>query len=189
MVNGAPNRAVCRFKEAEQYLPAIQDRFEAAEFYYKTAGAYYMMKSPALSIQYVNKALEIYQGEFGYIKKTLSCRLLLAVNYIDEARYEDAEQLFNESIKITDRINDNNLLCHAYYNFGFLKTAQKKDKEALLFTKRYWAISVSRKSLPFPTCIVYTKRSEHFLKPDMPPKDKPCCRKVYTYLKKCRTRL
>ncbi len=48
---------------------AIQDRFEAAEFYYKTAGAYYMMKSPALSIQYVNKALEIYQGEFGYIKK------------------------------------------------------------------------------------------------------------------------
>lgn len=68
MVNGAPNRAVCRFKEAEQYLPAIQDRFEAAEFYYKTAGAYYMMKSPALSIQYVNKALEIYQDEAGYIK-------------------------------------------------------------------------------------------------------------------------
>lgn len=68
-------------------------------------------------------------------KKTLSCRLLLAVNYIDEARYDDAEQLFNESIKITDRINDNNLLCHAYYNFGFLKTAQKKDKEALPFTK------------------------------------------------------
>lgn len=136
MVNGAPNRAVCRFKEAEQYLPAIQDRFEAAEFYYKTAGAYYMMKSPALSIQYVNKALEIYQDEAGYIKKTLSCRLLLAVNYIDEARYDDAEQLFNESIKITDRINDNNLLCHAYYNFGFLKTAQKKDKEALPFYKK-----------------------------------------------------
>ena len=56
------------------------------------------------------------------------------MNYIDEARYEDAEQLFNESIKITDRINDNNLLCHAYYNFGF-KDRPEKDKEALPFTK------------------------------------------------------
>ncbi|KXZ20615.1 aspartate phosphatase [Bacillus nakamurai] len=136
MVNAAPNRAVCRFKEAEQHLPAINDRIEAAEFYYKTAGAYYMMKSPPLSIQYVTKALQIYQNQFGYIKKILSCQLLLAVNYIDEARYEEAEQLFNDSIKKTVQINDNNLLCHAYYNYGFLKTAEKKDKEALRCYKK-----------------------------------------------------
>ncbi len=57
------------------------------------------------------------------------------------------------------------------------KDRPEKDKEALLFTKRYWAISVSRKSLPFPTFIVCTKRSEHFLKPDLPPKDKPSLQK------------
>ena len=119
--------------------------------------------------------------------KTLSCRLLLAVNYIDEARYEDAEQLFNESIKITDRINDNNLLCHAYYNFGF-KDRPEKDKEYSLLQKVLGNQRFEKESpVSYLHCVYEAVRA--LLKPVLPPKDKPCCRKVYTYLKKCRTRL
>ncbi|MEC0697216.1 response regulator aspartate phosphatase [Bacillus atrophaeus] len=136
MVKAAPKNAVSHFKEAEKNLPAIQNKFEAAEFYYKTAGAYYLMKSPPLSVQYVSKAMQIYEHQFGYIKKVLSCQLLLAVNYIDQLRYEEAEQLFKEIIKKTAEMNDYNLLCHAYYNLGFLKATEKQDKEALIYFKK-----------------------------------------------------
>ncbi|MEG7334759.1 response regulator aspartate phosphatase [Bacillus sp. 0102A] len=136
MVKTAPKHAVNHFKKAEQYLAAIQNTFEAADLYYQTAGAYYLMKSPPLSIQYVKKALDIYLQQFGYIKKVITCKLLLAVNYIDQERYEKAEQLFEEIIRKTRQLHDENLLCHAYYNLGFLKATEKKDQEALLyFTK------------------------------------------------------
>ncbi|MGG1337060.1 aspartate phosphatase RapD [Bacillus subtilis] len=136
MVKTAPKHAVHHFKKAEQYLAAIQNTFEAADLYYQTAGAYYLMKSPPLSIQYVKKALHIYLHQFGYIKKVITCKLLLAVNYIDQERYEKAEQLFKEIIKKTQQLHDENLLCHAYYNLGFLKATEKKDQEALLYFRK-----------------------------------------------------
>ncbi|MBV5121914.1 tetratricopeptide repeat protein [Bacillus halotolerans] len=136
MVKTAPKHAVNGFKKAEQHLHAIQNAFEAADFYYQTAGAYYLMKSPPLSIQYVEKALNIYLHQFGYVKKVISCKLLLAVNYIDQERYDEAEQLFKEIIRKTQQVNDDNLLCHAYYNLGFLKATEKKDHEALLYFKK-----------------------------------------------------
>lgn len=135
MVKTAPKHAVHHFKKAEQYLAAIHNTFEAADLYYQTAGAYYLMKSPPLSVQYVKKALHIYLHQFGYIKKVITCKLLLAVNYIDQERYEKLNSFSKKSLRKPSNYMTKTCYATLIITLAF-KSDREKDQEALLYFRK-----------------------------------------------------
>ncbi|MFP7283712.1 response regulator aspartate phosphatase [Bacillus altitudinis] len=152
-------QAIQYYKMAEKQLTLVIDEIEQAEFHFKVAEAYYIMKQTHVSMHHILKALEIYDQYDLYKVRKIQCLFVIAGNYDDLARHDKSIPHLKNAIKIAEEIGDQKILTKAFLNIGhtfdrdgqwdeainyFEKAILKADDDSELLTKLYFAISCTQ---------------------------------------------
>ncbi len=148
MRRGNHNTAFHHLKLAENKLDLVHDDIEKAEFHYKTGCLYYNIRSTLLSIHHLKIASSIYDADPCYVKKSISCQMMLALNYADQAKYDEAETLFQQVIHSLEHMKDPDLLGHAYCNAAFIKSLRNEYSEAVPLLEKALLIETFETSSP-----------------------------------------
>lgn len=130
------DKALSYFRIAEKKLAYVDDEIEKAEFHYKIAVLFYDLKMTFLSKYHAQIACETFNAHETYIKRQINCRMLHALNLIDQFEYDKARALFSEAENMIESINDNHLIIHLYYNMGFLESKKENLEEASALFRR-----------------------------------------------------
>ncbi|WP_282059428.1 tetratricopeptide repeat protein [Bacillus pumilus] len=153
------NDAIHYLEKAEEKLPLLDDELEEAEFHFRTSGVYYNNRYSLLSIRHVEKAMDIF-AKHGDIHSIYRCKIVLALNFSDQKKYEEAEALFIEIIEYVKIIDDQELLGIVYYDAGFIQSRQNRHKKALEYFKKALHLPAYRKSAhSYVSCLYETVRS------------------------------
>ncbi|WP_339208434.1 tetratricopeptide repeat protein [Bacillus sp. FSL R5-0432] len=153
------NDAIHYLEKAEERLPLLNDELEEAEFHFRTSGVYYNNRYSLLSIRHVQKAMDIF-AKHEDIHSIYRCKIVLALNYSDQKKYEEAEAIFIEIIDYVKKIDDQELLGIVYYDAGFIHSRQNRHKEALDYFKKALRLPAYRKSAhSYVSCLYETVRS------------------------------
>ncbi|MDR4197160.1 tetratricopeptide repeat protein [Bacillus altitudinis] len=153
------NDAIHYLEKAEEKLPLLDDELEEAEFHFRTSGVYYNNRYSLLSIRHVEKAMDIF-AKHGDIHSIYRCKIVLALNFSDQKKYEEAEAILIEIIEYVKMIDDQELLGIVYYDAGFIKSRQNRHKEALEYFKKALRLPAYRKSAhSYVSCLYETVRS------------------------------
>ncbi|MDI0274046.1 MULTISPECIES: tetratricopeptide repeat protein [Bacillus] len=153
------NDAIHYLEKAEERLPLLKDELEEAEFHFRTSGVYYNNRYSLLSIRHVQKAMDIF-AKHEDIHSIYRCKIVLALNYSDQKKYEEAEDIFIEIIDYVKKIDDQELLGIVYYDAGFIQSRQNRHKEALEYFKKALRLPAYRKSAhSYVSCLYETVRS------------------------------
>lgn len=148
MRRGNQDTAFHLLKLAEDKLDLVHDDIEKAEFHYKTGCLYYNIRSTLLSIHHLKMASSIYDADPCYVKKSISCQMMLALNYADQSKYDEAESLFEEVIHSLEQMEDPDLLGHAYCNAAFIKSLRNEYSEAVPLLEKALLIETFETSSP-----------------------------------------
>ncbi|WP_353854367.1 tetratricopeptide repeat protein [Bacillus sp. Bos-x628] len=158
-VKSDQNSAIHYIEMAEERLPVLNDELEEAEFHFRTSGIYYNNRYSLLSIRHIQKAMDIF-AKYGDIHSIYRCKIVLALNFSDQKKYEEAEAIFIDIIEYVKMINDQELLGIVYYDAGFIKSRQNRHKEALEYFKKALRLPAYRKSThSYVSCLYETVRS------------------------------
>lgn len=130
------DKALSYFRIAEKKLAYVDDEIEKAEFHYKIAVLFYDLKMTFLSKYHAQIACDTFNAHETYIKRQINCRMLHALNLIDQFEYDKARALFSEAENMIESINDNHLIIHLYYNMGFLESKKENLEEASALFRR-----------------------------------------------------
>ncbi|POO77859.1 tetratricopeptide repeat protein [Bacillus sp. MBGLi97] len=133
--------AIGAYRRAEKSLEFVEDEIERAEFYYKMAEVYYYMKQTYYSIDYIERAIKIYNKYETYLDKIIYCNYIIAGNLIDLLEYEKAMFKFNEALKIAKRIKRDNLVAISHLNIGICFNVEglfEKAKKNLMIALKFF---------------------------------------------------
>jgi len=133
--------AISAYRRAEKSLEFVDDEIEHAEFYYKMAEVYYYMKQTYYSIDYIERAILIYNKYETHLDKTIYCNFVIAGNLIDLLDHEKAMLKFEESLNIARDINRSDLIAVSHLNIGICCNAEglyERAEENLLIALRFF---------------------------------------------------
>ncbi|TXR62606.1 tetratricopeptide repeat protein [Bacillus sp. AY18-3] len=125
------NEARRQYEEAESLLEHISDELEHAEFNQKYAVLNHHMSSMLISIEYANKAKEIFERHAGYEVKVASCENTLGTACIFLKQFEKAEEHLNRSIDLLQKHNEEKLILVVRHNLGLLYATQNLSTLAI----------------------------------------------------------
>ena len=74
--------------------------------------------------------------------------MMLALNYADQSKYEEAETLFGQVIHSLEQMEDPDLLGHAYCNAAFIKSLRSEYSEAVPLLEKALLIEAFETSSP-----------------------------------------
>lgn len=120
------------YRIAEKYLNK-NNPIETAEFYYRVAAVYYQVQETLMSVNLIQKALEVFEKNGKYRNRLGDCRMLLGLNYIDMRQFVEAEDQFHIARDIAQRINDSGLLARINHNLGFMYAEQGLSEAAVRY--------------------------------------------------------
>ncbi|MCY8609861.1 hypothetical protein MOD72_11810 [Bacillus haynesii] len=141
--------AIDLFKAAESKLNCIEDELEVAEFHYRIGTTYYHMKSTILSESHLNQALKIYNKHEDYNRRRLTCGITLALNYIDQFKFNKAERELTECAKTAVSLGDRILFGISVFNLGYLRLKQDNIEDAVSYIEQSLAIDELKENAPF----------------------------------------
>ncbi|XBM34086.1 hypothetical protein AAG663_21470 [Bacillus licheniformis] len=133
--------AIGAYRRAEKSLEFVEDEIERAEFYYKMAEVYYYMKQTYYSIDYIERAITIYNKYETYLDKIIYCNYIIAGNLIDLLEYEKAMFKFKEALKIAKQIKRDNLVAISHLNIGICFNVEglfEKAKRNLMIALKFF---------------------------------------------------
>lgn len=110
--------AIKYYRKAEIKLEIVSDEIERAEFHFKVAEAYYIMKQTHVSMHHILKAMEIYDQYDLYKVRKIQCSFVIAGNYDDMKRSDKALPHLEKSLRMVEEIQNNRLISSAYYNLA-----------------------------------------------------------------------
>ncbi|WP_302182905.1 Rap family tetratricopeptide repeat protein [Bacillus nakamurai] len=125
--------AISAYRRAEKSLEFVDDEIEHAEFYYKLAEIYYYMKQTYFSLDYVKRAIRIYNKYDNYIDRVLRCQYVVAGNLIDSLDYKGALERFKETLKIARKTGRQLLIATSKLNVGICYNLMGKYEKAYKF--------------------------------------------------------
>ncbi|BCC15143.1 tetratricopeptide repeat protein [Bacillus cereus] len=125
------NEARRQYEEAESLLGHISDELEHAEFYQKYAVLHHHISQMLTSIEYTNKAKEIFEKHAGYEVKVASCENTLGTACIFLKQFEKAEEHLNRSIDLLKKHNEDKLILVVRHNLGLLYATQNLSTLAI----------------------------------------------------------
>lgn len=129
-------QAIQYYKIAERQLALVVDEIEQAEFHFKVAEAYYIMKQTHVSMHHIIKALEIYDRYDLYKVRKIQSLFVIAGNYDDFKRYEKSLPHLHKALKVAEEINDQRLIAKTYLNLGNTYDRQQDYIKAASFYKK-----------------------------------------------------
>lgn len=142
-------RAIELFKIAEKKLGFIQDEIEIAEFHYRMGTTYYHMQSTFLSENHLEKAVEIYNKYDDYSRRQITCNIALGLNYIDQFRYDLAQETLLNCSEMSRSLGDDILFSISVFNLGYLHIKKDELKEAVKFIEKSLQSKELRENAPF----------------------------------------
>lgn len=129
-------QAIQYYKIAERQLALVVDEIEQAEFHFKVAEAYYIMKQTHVSMHHIIKALEIYDRYDLYKVRKIQSLFVIAGNYDDFKRYEKSLPHLHKALRLAEEINDQRLIAKTYLNLGNTYDRQQDYIKAASFYKK-----------------------------------------------------
>lgn len=136
------NDAIHYLEKAEERLPLLNDELEEAEFHFRTSGVYYNNRYSLLSIRHVQKAMDIF-AKHGDIHSIYRCKIVLALNYSDQKKYKEAEDIFIEIIDYVKRL----MIKSCSVSFIMMLALFSQDKTVI---RKRWNTSKSASSSSIP---------------------------------------
>lgn len=125
-------KAIQYYKIAERQLALVVDDIEQAEFHFKVAEAYYIMKQTHVSMHHIIKALDIYKQHEQYKVRQIQSLIVIAGNYDDFKRYDKSLQHLNTAFSIAEELADNMLIAKILLNIANTYDRQQKYTEAII---------------------------------------------------------
>ncbi|MBO1582972.1 tetratricopeptide repeat protein [Bacillus sp. XF8] len=125
------NEAKEHFEKAESLLSYVPDELEKAEFNYRISAFFFYTKQPINTIEYVNKAKEIFLKHKGYETNTALVENVLGLTAIQIKQYEQAEEYLNSAINTLQKQNNETLLLRVRNNLGWLYASQNLSELAI----------------------------------------------------------
>ncbi|EPZ0458070.1 hypothetical protein [Bacillus cereus group sp. BfR-BA-01489] len=125
------NKAKEEFEKAEKLLIYALNEVEEAEFNYRFSVFSYHTRQPINTLQYANKAKEIFSKYTGYETSIALCENVLGLTSIQIEQYEQAEEYLNSTINILQKQNEETLLLRVRHNLGWLYASQNLSKMAI----------------------------------------------------------
>ena len=110
--------AVKYYRMAEKQLSMVFDDIEQAEFHFKVAEAYYIMKQTHVSMHHILKALEIYDQHDAYSIRIIQCLFVISGNYQDLKRKDRALPHLKKAKQLASEIDHPRIYSSALYNLG-----------------------------------------------------------------------
>jgi response regulator aspartate phosphatase C len=135
--------ALSQYKKAEEYLLYIEDDAEKAELYYKISGIYYYLVHSWESIEYLQKAKELFGNLKGFEKRIASCIVLLGLNCIDIRQYEQAEVELLNALDLAKKMDDVKFKIYVYHSLGLFYANQNHSAIAIRYLSEI--INLSKK--------------------------------------------
>lgn len=121
-------------KEAIMYIEENGSKIsneDIAEFEYQKGLAFSYHVNPALSLIYMGKALASFSTHTNFTKVAM-CKSVMAINYERLNLFEEAENEYLDVLRITQKLDNQNLYHETTYNFGLYLKNQKKFRKALV---------------------------------------------------------
>ncbi|MER3125774.1 Rap family tetratricopeptide repeat protein [Bacillus pumilus] len=135
--------AIKYYRKAEIKLEIVSDEIERAEFHFKVAEAYYIMKQTHVSMHHILKAMEIYDEYDLYKVRKIQCSFVIAGNYDDMKRSDKALPHLENSLRMADEIQNNRLISSAYYNLADCYECLGNTDQAISFCEK--AVRINEK--------------------------------------------
>ncbi|MCY9379414.1 tetratricopeptide repeat protein [Bacillus inaquosorum] len=148
--------AINYYRKAEKELGYVTDEIEKAEFHFKVAEAYYIMKQTHVSMHHILQALAVYDTHTLYQIRKIQSLFVIAGNYDDFKCYDKAIPHLKNALQIADKIYNKRMMIIANLNIGlsydragnyieaalYFKEALRLigEKESDLFTKVYFGL-------------------------------------------------
>ncbi|QCU17588.1 tetratricopeptide repeat protein [Bacillus altitudinis] len=128
--------AIKYYRKAENKLGVVTDEIEKAEFHFKVAEAYYIMKQTHVSMHHILKAMEIYEEYDLYKVRKIQCSFVIAGNYDDMKCSEKALPHLEKSLKMAKETKNNRLISSAYYNLADCYECLGNTDRAIYFCEK-----------------------------------------------------
>lgn len=107
------------YRKAENQLHSFDcDELEKAEFYFKTSEVYYHMKQTYFSMNYANRAYQIYEKYDTYGERRVHCQFVITGNLIDQMYPDKALVSLHKALEESKRINSGHLIGSSHLNLG-----------------------------------------------------------------------
>lgn len=146
-------QAIQYYKIAERQLALVVDDIEQAEFHFKVAEAYYIMKQTHVSMHHIIKALEIYDQYELYKIRKVQCLFVIAGNYDDFKQYEKSLIHLNKAYSIAEEIVDKRLIAKALLNIG--NNYEKKQDYAKAIQYYQESLEISEDGVDDVKSVIY----------------------------------
>ncbi|MED1125339.1 aspartate phosphatase [Bacillus atrophaeus] len=129
-------RAISLLNIAEKKLSNIDSSIEAAEFYTKAASLYALLHQCAVSIGYINQAINIYSQHEDYKRHLAISYVIKAMNYMNLGKFKDSEEYYLAAIKIAKEMKDDFFEAMQYHNISILYSNYDKSQECINAVKK-----------------------------------------------------
>ncbi|MFS0657143.1 tetratricopeptide repeat protein [Bacillus sp. 179-C3.3 HS] len=146
-------QAIQFYKVAEKQLALVIDEIEQAEFHFKVAEAYYIMKQTHVSMHHIMKALDIYEQYDQYKVRQIQSLIIIAGNYDDFKRFEKSLEHLTRAYSIAKEIPDNRLMAKLLLNIGNTYDRQQLYTKAMQYYHE--SLTLSEKHVPDLKPVIY----------------------------------
>ncbi|MFO6497605.1 aspartate phosphatase [Bacillus sp. z60-11] len=140
-------KAINFYRIAESKLIKIDDEIEKAEFHYRLAVAYYEIRQNFFSLNHAEKALESFTAHDTYEEKRINCQMVIAANYVDLYRFEEAEKQYNLAIKTAATFGYKFSESLGCFNLGICHERREMLSEAKIYFRKAIEIPEHRESV------------------------------------------
>jgi len=148
-------KAIEFYRNAEKQLSIITDVIEQAEFHFKMAEAYYIMKQTHVSMYHILRAFKIYNNHELYKVRKIQCLFVIAGNYDDLMCHNKALPHLENALELAIEINNKRLISSAYFNIADCHECMGDIDTAVEYAEKAVEINLKEEYNNLPQSLYY----------------------------------
>lgn len=148
-------KAIEFYRNAEKQLAYVPDTIEQAEFHFKMAEAYYIMKQTHVSMYHILRAFKIYNNHELYTVRKIQCLFVIAGNYDDLMCHDKALPHLKNALELAIEIDNKRLISSAYFNIADCHECMGDIDTAVEYAEKAVEINLSEEYNNLPQSLYY----------------------------------